>query len=94
MLDRPKGDDMKTRFLGVLIVVCTVIVANPASTSALFKDDFSGSLSAWELQNPGYWSIVNGWLDVDIPSISYTFAKAFAGDISWTDYRFEFIWWE
>jgi len=78
------------------VVVLTIVLAaaigfsSPAYSQILFSDDFSGGLSAWTLENPSYWSIVNGWLDVDMPTAPNVFAKALAGDASWTDYRLEY----
>lgn len=56
----------------------------------LFKEDFSSGLGQWTLESPSYWSTPNGVLDVNIPSVSYTFARAIAGDENWTNYRFDF----
>lgn len=76
-----------------IVIFCVALSASAISADlpgALFFDDFSGDLSAWDLENAQYWSIHDGWLDVDVPDVDYTFAKAFAGSMEWTDYRFEY----
>ena len=75
----------------MLLVMLAVTTANgSASDGVLFQDDFSTGMGAWELDSPSCWFVLDGWLDVSIPSTPYTFAKAFAGNVGWTDYQFEF----
>lgn len=74
----------------LLAVIFVVVTCGIAFGTTVFQDDFSGDMSAWEIQSPSYWSVVDGWADVDIASVQYTFAKAFAGNVNWADYRFEF----
>ena len=73
-----------------LAMVFVVIASGVAFGTTVFQDDFSMGMNAWEIDSPSYWSVVDGWADVDIPSMPYTFAKAFAGNVNWTDYRFDF----
>ena len=65
-------------------------MCQPTQADTLFQDDFSNGINNWTLESSAYWSIVDGWLDVNMPNDDYTFAKAFAGDINWIDYLFDF----
>lgn len=62
----------------------------PASDRTLFQDDFSNGLGQWTLENASDWSTPVGVLDVNMPSVAYTFARAIAGDVNWKNYRFDF----
>ncbi len=66
------------------------LLASVATAGTLLQDDFSGGLEQWTLENSAYWSVIDGVLDVDIPSVDYTFARAIGGNVNWTDYRFDF----
>src|SRR5688572_15170540 len=74
-----------------LLTIFTFVIAlsTAAAAGTLFQDDCS-NLSQWSLENASYWSVTDGRLDVNIPSVDYTFARAIAGDQNWADYRFDF----
>jgi hypothetical protein len=53
----------------------------------MFHDDFSDpSLTGWELDREGVWSLRGGMLRGDLPDRKQERSFIYAGDESWTDY--------